>query len=242
MSGAARQPVIAVIPALDEARCIAATVGALIGQVDQVIVVDAASRDATRANAQKAGACVLDAPRGRARQMNAGARHALLRYADGPGALEPAPILWFVHADTEVPPDAAAQIRQQVGRGARWGRFDVRFDDPQPLLSMVAWFMNRRSRLSAICTGDQAIYVTASLWRELGGYADIVLMEDVELSARAKRLARPAAHSTRVTTSARRWQRDGVLRTIGRMWWLRALYFLGRSPERLLAAYERRRG
>jgi hypothetical protein len=109
----------------------------------------------------------------------------------------------------------------------------VRFDTPRRVLQTVAWFMNARSRATSICTGDQAIFVRRAVFEAVGGYPDIPLMEDIELSRRLKAGGRLAALRDRVTTSARKWEREGPLRTIGLMWTLRLLHFLGVAPARL---------
>jgi rSAM/selenodomain-associated transferase 2 len=143
-------------------------------------------------------------------------------------------VLVFLHADTELPAKALLAIEaalddpQVVG-----GRFDVRLDGSCVLLRLVAALMNARSRLTGIATGDQAIFVRRCIFDSLGGYADIPLMEDVEFSRRLKRAGRTASLRLTVTTSARKWERDGLLRTIFLMWSLRLLYWLGVPPPRL---------
>lgn len=133
-------------------------------------------------------------------------------------------------------------LGEAIAAGAAWGRFDVRLDSPRPMLRVVETMMNWRSRLTGICTGDQAIFVTRQAWQAVNGYAPIALMEDIDLSARLKRHAgRPAALRARVLVSARRWERHGVVRTIVLMWWYRLRFFLGESPQRLHRAYYRRR-
>jgi rSAM/selenodomain-associated transferase 2 len=165
---------------------------------------------------------LVTSERGRARQMNAGA-------AAASGA-----IVLFLHADTRLPAGfEAAIIHALEDPSVVAGRFDVGFDNPGLAFGMIAGLMNLRSRLTGIFTGDQAIFVRRSVFEALGGYADLPLMEDVELSRRLKRCGRLACLRERVTTSARRWQRDGVARTIGLMWLLRFLYSGGVSPERL---------
>ena len=114
-----------------------------------------------------------------------------------------------------------------------YGRFDVTFDNPRPVFRMIAGLMNLRSRLTGICTGDQGIFVRRTAFERLGGYPEIPLMEDVELTRRLKRSGRLASLALRVTTSARRWERNGVARTIVLMWTLRLLYFCGVGPDRL---------
>jgi rSAM/selenodomain-associated transferase 2 len=188
-----------------------------------VILVDGGSDDATIQVAARFPAVrLLASPRGRARQMNAGARAAR------------GDILLFLHADTWLPEgglgavSAALDDARVVG-----GRFDVRFDSPRPVLRMIAFFMNLRSRASGISTGDQAIFVRREVFETMGGYPDMPLMEDIELSRRLKRRGRLAALPLRVTTSARKWEREGALRTMALMWALRFLYMVGVSPARL---------
>jgi len=218
-----------VVPALDEAASIATTVSDALVHADEVIVVDGGSRDATAALAAAAGARVVDAPRGRAAQMNAGA------------ALATGDVLLFLHADCRLPPRAGDAVRAAVCAGARWGRFDVRLDSSRAALAVVGAMMNLRSRLTGIATGDQAIFVDRSLWSALDGYAPIPLMEDVELCARLRRMARCACLRERVTVSARRWETRGVARTVVEMWAWRAAYALGVSPARLHRLYYGRR-
>jgi len=223
--------IVAVVPALDEGASIAACLAPLVREAARVIVVDGGSRDDTPARAAACGAAVLAAPRGRASQMNAGAHHA-----------HDADALVFVHADTLLPAGWRVAVERALDSGARWGRFDVRLDSARPLLRVVESAMNARSRLTGICTGDQAIFVRRDAWREAGGYPSIELMEDIELSRRLGRLAgRPACLGCRAVVSARRWERDGVLRTIALMWLLRAMYFFGASPRALRSVYYARR-
>ena len=220
-----RVAVSIVVPALDEAANLAWLLPDLRARwpAAEVVVADGGGGDATRESAAAhPGVRWLGAPRGRARQMNAGARRA---HGD---------ILLFLHADTRLPDGALEAIGQALGDPAVvGGRFDVRFDSPRPIMRVVAWLMNRRSRLTGISTGDQGIFVRRAVFEALGGYPDIPLMEDVELSRRLKRQGRLAALPLRVTTAARKWEREGAARTIVLMWGLRVLYFVGVSPARL---------
>jgi rSAM/selenodomain-associated transferase 2 len=214
-----------VIPALNEAAHLARLLPALIVHEPgaEVLVVDGGSDDDSRAVvARVPGVRWLSGPRGRARQMNAGARAAR------------GDILLFLHADTSLPGGAGAAILAALADPAVvGGRFDVRLDSRRPLLVLVAWLMNGRSRLTGICTGDQGLFVRRATFEALGGYPDIPLMEDVELTRRLKRRGRRAALRLRVVTSARKWENEGVVRTIVLMWTLRLLYALGVSPARL---------
>lgn len=196
----------------------------------EIIVVDGGSDDDTVARAMRHADQTVTAARGRAAQMNAGARLARGR------------ALLFLHADTRLPPKADVRIHRALTVGPHcWGRFDVRIDGTHPLLPVIAWLMNRRSRLTGIATGDQGIFVTRRAFDHVGGFPQQVLMEDVALSRRLKRLSRPVCLRERVTTSGRRWEKTGVLRTIVLMWWLRLAYFCGVLPARLARWYRHAR-
>jgi rSAM/selenodomain-associated transferase 2 len=217
-----------VIPVLDEAP----RIGELLRELQplrqagvELVVADGGSRDGTPEIAAAFADAVIDAPRGRARQMNAGA------------AASRGDILLFLHADTLLPPAGVAAVMAAIEDGAQWGRFDVRIAGQAPLLRVVARMMNWRSRLTGIATGDQAIFVRREMFERVGGYPELPLMEDIRLSATLKRLAPPACLREQVTTSGRRWEQRGVLRTILFMWWLRAAFFLGASPTWLARLY-----
>jgi rSAM/selenodomain-associated transferase 2 len=218
-----------IVPVLDEASGIAPMLHALAplrARGHEVIVVDGGSADETRALAAPLADRLLEAPRGRARQMNAGA-----------GAAR-GEVLMFVHADTFLPPWADQAVLAALGGSSRaWGRFDVRVDSRSPLLATVGYFMSLRSRLTGIATGDQAIFARRDAFERAGGFPDIALMEDVAFSARMKRLSRPVCLRERVLTSDRRWRRHGALATILLMWRLRLAYFFGADPQELARRY-----
>ncbi len=195
----------------------------------EVIVVDGGSTDGSALLAASLVDRVLHAERGRANQMNRGAQAAS------------GDMLLFLHADTSLPERAAQLILEQTARtGREWGRFDVRIDSTRWLLRVVGALMNVRSRLTGICTGDQAIFVSRPLFLGLGGFPPIALMEDIALSRKLRRASRPLCVATAVRISARRWERNGVVRMIVLMWWLRIRYFLGASPAQLARIYDGR--
>ncbi len=216
-----------IIPTLNEAATIGETLRRLRSSAScEVIVVDGGSDDGTPELARPQADLVLSAGRGRATQMNVGARAASGQ------------VLLFLHADTVLPPDFPALLENAL-RNPRvvGGRFDVRLDAEGRLFRIIETLMNLRSRLSRIATGDQAIFVRSRTFQELGGYREAELMEDLELSYRLKRQGELACLREQVVTSARRWQRDGIVRTIGLMWLLRFLYFIGVSPSYLKTFY-----
>lgn len=226
-----------IMPVLNEADTIAGALDALeparvAGA--EVIVVDGGSGDRTREIAARRGARAIDAGRGRATQMNAGA------------AATRAETLIFLHADTRLPDGAIDMVRAAVDAGGdvggpagghAWGRFDVRIAGAGPPLALVAALMNLRSRLTGIATGDQAMFMTRAAFAAVGGFPEIALMEDVEMSRRLRRLSRPLCLRARVTTSGRRWEKNGVWRTIMLMWRLRLAYWLGADPNALARRY-----
>ncbi len=221
-----------IIPTLDEAGGIVATLESLRElrrRGHEVIVADGGSRDATTALAQGLADRIVYSPAGRAEQMNAGARAAA------------GDLLVFLHADSRLPQEADRVLPERLAAtGAVWGRFDVRIDGAHPLLRLVEHMMTLRSRLTHICTGDQGIFVRREAFEAIGGYPSQALMEDIAISARLRRLSAPLCLRERCLTSARRWENDGVLRTIVRMWWLRLQYACGAAPARLARAYETR--
>ena len=231
-------PISVIIPTLNEERTIIATLvhTASLG-FDELIVVDGGSTDETpalvesyRLSTQSSALSPVQwvtAPCGRARQMNEGAK------------VSSGEILVFLHADTQLPGEAKTMIdttladQRMVG-----GRFDVRFDRPSMWGTIISKIMNWRSRLSSLATGDQALFVRRPIFEQMEGFADMPLMEDIEFSRRLKRKGATAALTATVTTSFRRWERHGPLRTILLMWTLRFLYWIGISPSHFVEWYK----
>ena len=214
-----------IVPTRNEEQRIAQTLGCLREpEVLEVIVVDGGSEDRTREIARSLVDRLVEASPGRARQMNAGAR------------LARGDVLLFLHADAIVPPGFGAAIVAACSASIG-GRFDVELDARGAIFRVIEWTINLRSRWSGLFTGDQGLFVRRDFFEALGGYPDQPLLEDLALSKAMKRRGRIAALRARLRTSARRWQRHGPLRTVALMWWIRALYFLGASPQRLARLY-----
>lgn len=144
--------------------------------------------------------------------------------------------IWILHADSRV---SAANVKDLAAAIAqcRWGRFDVRLSGSRPMYRAVEWLMNIRSALTNICTGDQGMFVHRSLLQEVGGMPDQPLMEDIELSKLLRRIEKPFRIRSQLTTSVRKWEREGVLATIVRMWICRLRYFLGTKSSVLYRDY-----
>ncbi|MGD0291024.1 MAG: TIGR04283 family arsenosugar biosynthesis glycosyltransferase [Candidatus Binataceae bacterium] len=217
-----------IVPMLNEEGAIAATLGALrIGApAAEIIVVDGGSSDRSVEIARPGCDKLLEGPRGRARQMNAGASQVA------------GEAIAFVHADTIVPPTFACDIEAALADGlVVGGRFDLAFDVRDRALDLVAAMISLRSRVVRSATGDQAIFVRREVFERLGGYANIELCEDVDFARRMRRAGRVACLQVRVITSSRRWRRDGVVRTIVKMWIIKSLFLAGVSPAWLKRHY-----
>ena len=192
----------------------------------ETIVVDGGSSDASVAIARPLCNVLITASRSRALQMNAGASAS---HGDA---------LVFVHADTLVPRTFAKDIAAALSDPAVvGGRFDVKLDASALPYRIIGAMISLRSRISRTGTGDQAIFVRRDVFDRLGGFPELELCEDLEFSRRLKRAGRIACLRKRVTTSARRWNRDGLVRTVVKMWMIRAMYLIGVPPARLKRMY-----
>jgi rSAM/selenodomain-associated transferase 2 len=220
-----------VLPVLNEAAIIVAALQALAplrARGAEIIVADGYSRDGTAQLAKPFADRVIAVPHGRGAPMNAGAK------------LGTGDALLFLHADTALPENADRLIDAALASRA-WGRFDLRIAGRHPLLAVVARMINWRSRLTGVATGDQAIFVSRKAFEAVGGFPDLPLMEDIAISRRLKRLCRPFCIATPAVTSGRRWEQNGVIRTILLMWRLRLSYYLGVEPALLAELYDARR-
>jgi len=218
-----------IIPVLNEAQMLPSLLerlSSLHRRDVEIIIADGGSDDGGVSIAEHAGYEVLRCEAGRARQMNAG---AIVATGD---------VLLFLHADTRLPEHVEDLVEQALGEGRHvWGRFDACIAGRSWMLPIVAALMNLRSRLTGIATGDQAMFMTREAFESLGGFPEQPLMEDIELSRRLLRLSHPACIAQRVITSGRRWESQGVWRTIILMWRLRWAYWCGVPPERLAGLY-----
>lgn len=216
-----------IVPVLNEADVIGANLQALLAVAPhEIIVVDGGSMDATREVCHQLGVKLVTCERGRARQMNVGASHAS------------GDVLLFLHADTRLPScalrDIASALRDSRCPG---GRFDLEIEGMHWMLKIVAALINHRSRLTRVATGDQAIFVRRTAFQSVGGFQDVPLMEDIAFSRALKQIGPMACLRSRVITSGRRWESDGVWRTVIKMWALKLAYLAGVSPHRLKRFY-----
>jgi len=218
-----------VIPILNEETKIQACLMQLQGfrgKGIEVIVVDGGSVDKTTQLVE--GLCdqFVSAVPCRAVQMNAGARQAR------------GEIILFLHVDTQLPEDFLEIINSIEKDNHCWGRFDVKLSGKHYVFRVIEWMMNLRSRLTGIATGDQVIFMTQKIYRTVGGFPEIALMEDIAMSRKLRKIHSPLCLRQRVTTSSRRWEKHGIASTIIKMWWLRFSYFMGIDPARLAKQYD----
>jgi len=217
-----------IIPVLNEAEKLSRILGRLQVfrcQGHEVIVVDGGSTDDSLKFAREAADMVVESAPGRARQMNSGA------------AVATGNVYLFLHADTMLPDSALQMISAVSNKQPCWGRFDVRLSGDRTVFRIIETMMNLRSRLTSVATGDQAIFIDAGLFDSIGGYPEIALMEDIAISRLLKKQQRAVCLTAKVTTSSRRWEAKGIVRTVLLMWKLRLYYFFGVSPEKLNQLY-----
>jgi len=216
-----------VIPTLNEAATICATLESIPKSTDlEVIVVDGGSQDATVELARSSGARVLASSRGRATQMNAGARAAT------------GELLLFLHGDTQLPEGFEASIRQALAQhGTVAGAFRLRLDAPLRGLRLVERLANWRSEHLQLPYGDQGLFLKAELFRALGGFADISIMEDFELTQRLRHRGRVVTLPLAVVSSARRWQSLGIWKTTLINQAVIVAYCWGVEPSRIAGWY-----
>jgi len=217
-----------IIPVLNEEAALSrmsSQLRSIRQQGHEIIVVDGGSADNTLTIAHEVTDSVIISKAGRALQMNNGA------------SIASGDVLLFLHADTLLPDDAMQVISERSRKKNYWGRFDVRLSGSRYIYRLIEGLMNLRSRITSIATGDQAIFIQRNLFDRVGGFPEIVLMEDIGISRQLKKISRPVCMKQKVVTSSRRWEANGVITTVLLMWKLRLYYFFGVSPDKLSQLY-----
>ena len=218
-----------IIPALNEALTISKTLLALQylrEKGHEIILVDGGSSDGTSDIANGLVDKIIHAVTGRAQQMNIGAN-----YASGD-------VFIFLHADTLLPQSFEDNLINNINSDNQWGRFDIKLSSELFIFRVIEWFINYRSRISGIATGDQAIFATSKLFRKINGFPEIPLMEDIAICKKLKQICRPIFIRPFAITSSRRWENNGIIKTVLKMWHIRLQYALGTDPNKLARYYD----
>lgn len=219
-----------IIPVRNEASHLPSLLNALQkrkSENTEVIVVDGCSEDDTLNVICQRKNRILHSEPGRAQQMNTGARHAKGEY------------LWFLHADSKVDFDFESIIESGL-KNKKWGWFNVRLSNTKIIFRVIESMMNYRSKITSVATGDQGIFIHKNIFIEQGLFPSIALMEDVKFSKKIRSSESPFISDTPLETSARRWEENGPIRTIFKMWTLRLLFFIGASPNWLNKQYNKK--
>ncbi len=216
-----------IIPTLNESSNLCYALEQLLDSIEclsevEIMISDGGSSDDTIQLATQYPVKLINAAKGRARQMNAGAQHSTGDW------------LVFLHADTRLPDNWMALIARTE---STWGRFDIRLSGSHWMLRIIEKAINLRSRKTSIATGDQALFFQRDFFNQLGGFPDIPLMEDIAMSSQARKISTPACIRQVAITSSRRWEQNGILRTILLMWMIRFAYWLGVKPDTLRRIY-----
>jgi rSAM/selenodomain-associated transferase 2 len=220
-----------IIPVLNEADCLEQSLGRLfalpyVAAKCEVIVCDGGSTDGSQQIARRYPCRIEHSEAGRARQMNQGA------------SVAGAPRLLFLHADTRL----AHDFDELLANDSDWGFFRLKLNHDAAIFRVIESAINLRSRISSVAGGDQCLYFSREFFQRLGGFETIPLMEDIAICKAARRLARPAIIESAVVSSSRRWQQNGVVKTILLMWALRLAFWVGVSPARLHRIYYPQKG
>ena len=222
-----------VIPVFNEAKVLPQALTSLaelsMDSSDSIIFVDGGSTDQSIQLIQQHGYQCLHCEAGRAKQMNYGTNNTK------------SDIILYLHVDTKVSSSEISNIKKSYTKGFLSGRFDIMFTNRALTYRIISFFINFRSRLSKISTGDQAIFIRRDIFEQIGGYPEIPLMEDVAISKALRRLGKIDCLYNKVTTSSRRWEKNGVVNTVMLMWKMRFLYWCGAEPEKLASMYRNAR-
>ena len=215
-----------IIPVLNEEKTISAcldNLSALSGNFE-VVFADGGSTDKT---VELIGSRhkVIPCPRGRAKQMN----HAAAQCQGD--------ILFFSHCDSRLPADAVQQVCQAVEKGAHWGCFHISFDLKHPFMTICTFQSNRRVWMNGTAFGDQGMFFTRGVFEEVGGWPDLPIMEDYEMSLKLRGKYRPVLLPGRILTSARRYRDGGMLPTMWKMFRLRCMYRRGEDINEIARLY-----
>ncbi len=198
----------------------------LIKQGHEIIVVDGGSIDGTVESAKRLGCKCISTKASRGYQLHIGANASINN------------VLVFLHADTILPPTTVKYINSSLSNSnSNWGRFNAMFSDNNLIFKVIAWFMNKRSCITGIVTGDHTLFIKRDTYFDCGGFADIPIMEDIEISKRLKKHSNPICLTKAVITSSRKWEKKGIVNTIFMMWILRAKFYFGVSAEQLVKQY-----
>jgi rSAM/selenodomain-associated transferase 2 len=217
-----------VIPTLNEATNLPQTLAAIAAANHdcEVIIADGGSQDQTREIGLASGAIVLPGNPGRATQLNQGAAQAT------------GEIYLFLHADTRLPPNWAELVAQTLANPQTIaGAFELAIDSPRWGLRLVEWGVKVRSRYCQLPYGDQAIFLRAKTFYQLGGFPEIPIMEDFQLVKQLQKLGTIVIVPAAVLTSARRWEKRGILQTTGLNQLIILGFYLGIAPSRLQTWY-----
>jgi rSAM/selenodomain-associated transferase 2 len=218
-----------IIPTLNEENSIVKVLNPLqyVRQLGhEIIIVDANSSDRTIEFAQVLADKIVYSEKGRAIQQNRGAKVASGNH------------LLFLHADTYLPAQFINEVQSCYhSKDKCWGRFDVSLSGSHKAFRVVECMMNLRSRITSIATGDQAIFVHKKCFNQVGHFKKLQLMEDIELSSRLKKISKPYCSRLKVMTSSRRWEKNGIIKTIVSMWWFRLQFFFGVDSSILVKKY-----
>lgn len=220
-----------IVPVLNEEKTIENTLSRLssLKGEKEIIVVDGGSRDNTVKIASKY-CIVLESQKGRAKQMNAGAKIAK------------GSVLWFVHSDSIVQPDSLEGIKNTINQGYIGGGFSLCFYDyDTKFMRFVSKSSNWRAKFLGLFFGDQGIFVRKDIFYELGGFKEIEIMEDWDFAKRLEKKGKINLLDIKIGTSARRFKTGGQLKTLLLMHKLKILYILGVSPSKIYKMYREAR-